>query len=1210
MYHDELKNIGLLLKNYLKEDNSVFHEPNEKEKSIIRDEEKYNLSKAISEILLQTKLNHLTKNIFCAKLKNYNRLNSTNLKYSKLKEYGFIQEINGVIKVIEFNNPTCNASYIKFIESYEYTYIDPEIKQDTFFQILRENNIPTNYFDEYIEYNNNIIYLHHLFFRNTYHISDKIFFKLWINPNNKIQHFFQLFQIKELLIKPFYHLLDEKEYQNYQKIIEKFISKQDDLITGKFEFIKIISDYSHNRSRIDAILKNTNLKNLIRIYHPPLFLYYQESLGNEYYDIDHQPNRWVFSKLFQTLDFENEETLNYIFSLTKNHKSLYLVSLITHLLISEYIDKIPFLINSNPSLLPYIFTIIFKKNIDKNKIILDEYNFEDINHSGNNIKLNILLKYIKTLLKNSSTEITRLKNIDFNKSIYKFSKILPITISLSKTISFLYKECFQPHSSVSYHGKFKEKINIIPQILSQYIDSYDEQLIYILVTLFSNELTYKAGSHHHAFIQPNIALFHLLTDIYNLLPKNHNNTKNLISKVFIEQLNFFFNTKTLKTFISNNKWDIKEVTYGVSTFAFESVEWHKVLEIIISLGDLESLYNEIYQNISIKTDESKFHEHNINQKKRIIFLFKIITLSYIKSETLNLKEDLYHKVIDLCLIFRKDDPQNKLLNIFEYKQGYTYSNNDIYYRDTRAILCDFINFLDETEENILFIDNFFQESKDLNFLIEANNNINSEKFRVEIQKHIKNITLEDFLKNVYTIDEIEKTIINSINSEYNYNFARDLLPKVIEHYENKNYKKLEAINFKKNIELLLAFKDENLSRLEEIMSEQDTSREVKQKARYYRSIYPSYYQKDWDETLKRIETLPKDLDYQFQKFRCTILHPQKNHHEKIETFKSFEKYLEGNNNIKWNSNISEYYKILKLIPLSLMNKNTEFLNIFNNLTNIQKYNEETISYIYDFFINNDLLIDSYKFIMDANNYYISTNNQSGILEEIINSHDDHQINLQIKKTLALLPNINYKELPKVYPLESSNSKFRNYQFFIILKIVSALKLLVDKRNAIKKEDEYNDLLLILLKFKFSDFGWSFEDQTRSGTSSTKKAAGEIDLAISHKNNKIALIEAFRLAGKDITITQEHSHKTSLYARNLNTYYMLIYFIGNSKNFNSTWNSYQGDFLSTSFEDGFRPINQNFEELTSMFDDVNRFHIAKTQHENNITYFHIMVDFSL
>ncbi len=394
------------------------------------------------------------------------------------------------------------------------------------------------------------------------------------------------------------------------------------------------------------------------------------------------------------------------------------------------------------------------------------------------------------------------------------------------------------------------------------------------------------------------------------------------------------------------------------------------------------------------------------------------------------------------------------------------------------------------------------------------------------------------------------------------------------------------------------------------MSEQDTSREVKQKARYYRSIYPSYYQKDWDETLKRIETLPKDLDYQFQKFRCTILHPQKNHHEKIETFKSFEKYLEGNNNIKWNSNISEYYKILKLIPLSLMNKNTEFLNIFNNLTNIQKYNEETISYIYDFFINNDLLIDSYKFIMDANNYYISTNNQSRILEEIINSHDDHQINLQIKKTLALLPNINYKELPKVYPLESSNSKFRNYQFFIILKIVSALKLLVDKRNAIKKEDEYNDLLLILLKFKFSDFGWSFEDQTRSGTSSTKKAAGEIDLAISHKNNKIALIEAFRLAGKDITITQEHSHKTSLYARNLNTYYMLIYFIGNSKNFNSTWNSYQGDFLSTSFEDGFRPINQNFEELTSMFDDVNRFHIAKTQHENNITYFHIMVDFSL
>ncbi|OUT25450.1 hypothetical protein H125_16204, partial [Acinetobacter nosocomialis P020] len=509
-----------------------------------------------------------------------------------------------------------------------------------------------------------------------------------------------------------------------------------------------------------------------------------------------------------------------------------------------------------------------------------------------------------------------------------------------------------------------------------------------------------------------------------------------------------------------------------------------------------------------------------------------------------------------------------------------------------------------------FIYSFFQESKDLNFLIEANNNINSEKFKVKIQEHIKKITLDDFLENVYTIDEIEKTIINSINSESNYNFARDLLPKVIEHYENKNYKKIEAINFKKNIELLLAFKDKNISKIEEIMHENDTSREVKQKALYYLSIYPSYYQKDWDETLKRIENLPKDLDYQFQKLRCTILHPQKTDHEKIEIFKSFEKFLEKNNDIKWSSNISEYYKLLKLIPLSLMNRNTDFLNIFNNLTNRLKYNEETISYIYEFFVKNDLLIDSYKFIVDANHYYITINNQSEILEEIINSHDDHKTNSQIKKTLALLPNVNYRELPKVYPLESSNSKFRKYQFFIILKIVSALKLLVDKRSTIKEEDEYNDLLLILLKFKFSDFGWSLEDQTRSGTSSTKKRAGEIDIAISHKSNKIALIEAFRLKGKNITVTQEHSYKTSLYGRNLNTYYMLIYFIGDSKNFDSTWNSYQEDFLSTSFEEGYTPINQNFEELTGMFDDVNRFHIAKTEHENNISYFHIMVDFSL
>lgn len=1210
MYHDKLTNIGLLLKNYLTEDHSAFHEPNEREKPIIRDDVKYNLSKAISEILLQTKLNHLTRNIFCAELKYYNKKNNTNLKYKKLKEYGFIQEINDVIKVIKFNNVTSDASYIKFIESYEHVYIDPEINRDSFFQILSVNNIPENFFDDYIEYKDDIVYLNHLFFRKIYHISDKIFYQIWTNSNNNLQHFFQLFQIQELWIKPFYHLLGDKEYKNYQRVIEQFISKQDDLITGNFEFIKIISDYPHNRNRIDDILKYANLNNLIRIHYPPLFLYYQECIGNEYYDLNYQTTRWIFSKLFKTLDFESEETLNYLFSLTKRNDSLYLINQIIELIISDHTDKITFLLNSNPTLIPYIFKKIFKKNITKDKIILDEYKFEDITHSGNDIKINILLKYIKFLVEKSYSEIRSLRDIDFNKSIYNYSKFLPVTIALSKTISFLYKECFQPHSSLSYHGKFKEKINVIPQILSKHIDKYNEKLIYITVKLFGEEMTYKAGSIHHAFIQPNIAIFNLLINIYSLLPKNYNNTKNLISSLLIKELDFFYNTKTLKTFISNNTWVTKEVTYGVSTFAFESVEWCQVLEIIISFGELESLYDTIFNNIYIMADESNFHEHNLNQKKRIIFLFKAIALAYIHTKNYNLKEILYPKLRSLCLLFKKDEPQNKLLNIFEYKQGYIFSNNDIYYRDTRAILCDFINSLDEIKENIAFIDNFFQESKDLNFLLEVHNKINSEKFKDIIQIYISSVPLEEFLNDVYTIDEIEKTIVNSINSQSNYNFAKDLLPKVIEHYEKRNHKKTEAIYFKKNIELLLAFKEENLKRIEEIILEDDSSREIKQKGIYYKSIYPSYYQKDWDKTLNLIEKLPKDLDYQFQKFRCTTLHPNKTALEKIEVFNYFEKFLEQNNEIKLSSSLIEYYELLKLIPIFLMKKNSEFLCIFNNLNNNLKYNEETIPYIYDFFVQNKLLIESFKFIMDANSYYSNMQYQSKILEDIINNHDTQKTNSQIKNTLALLPNINYKELPKVYPLESSNSKFRNYQLFIILKIVSALKLLVDKRNAIKKEDEYNDLLLILLKFKFSDFGWSFEDQTRSGTSSTKKGAGEIDIAICHRNQKIALIEAFRLKGKDIGVTCDHSHKTNLYGRNLNTYYMLIYFIGDNKNFDSTWTSYQEDFLSTPFEDGCKPINQKFEVLNEMFDDVNRFHIAKTQHENNITYFHIMIDFSI
>lgn len=1214
MYHQDLVQLGKLYNNYFTENESNNYHC-ENEKKFIIDDLKYNLSKAISEILTHTRLNYLTINSFCHDLKEYNHKNNTFLRYKKFLNYGLIQEINGSIKIIKHNGyPYTENKYIAFIKNYQPKNSDPSICKKKFECILKNYHIPLDYLEKYTNLKDNKIHFYFSFFREIYCLTDKIFYHLWIIlKGNNIQQFSKIIQHEQMWVKPFHHFLSEDEYLEYFKYVTLFISKQQDLLTSRNEFLKIVSDYPSHYD-INKIIDNMYTDEFIYIYYPPLFLNNLKHSGNEYYDINFQPTRRVISRLLETLNIEHEDSLLYILSLTKQKKSIYLFNLSISLLMKEHKSKVPFLVESNPLIAPHIFNTVFStEKISEDKIILEDYNFENINHKKNDIKIDFLLNWLAVLLKKSNHEIG---NVNFSIS-KKYSNHISFTIAAAKIISKLYDNCFSSNSLISYHGRFREKINKVSKIIEKQLDNYDEKFIYSLIKLLCNERSYKSDSNHHAFIQPKIGLLHFLVDISKILSNNHQNTKQLISDQFIKEINFFFNTKTLKIVTpTNNTFKNQEVTYGFSTFAFESVEWHTVFEIINLFGNLNDIYDEIFKNISIKANDSSYHEHNMNQKKRIIFLFKAVTLAYTKTSDFHLKKNLNNKIKNICLKFNQEKITEELLNIFDYNQGFLSSRNDIYYQSTKSILYDFINTLKEEKQEIEFINSLFQSSTDLNFLLEAKNKIFSEKFKNSINEIINKINIDVFLDNVYTITEIENTIVNSANSDSNYSFAKNLLPKILEHYTNRKYNQNKAISFTKNIELLIAFKEENILKIEEIISEKNISQEIFQKAFYYKAIYPSYHQNNWDETLRLIESLPnksKNIDYNFQKFRCIVLDINKTSIQKIKAFNDFESFL---NNLrdedlsKFNTNLSEYYHLLKIIPLSLLNRNLDFITILNNLNNNLKYNEETLHYIYNFFINNKMIVESFEFISSADSYYKNINHTSHILEEIFNNHNHQEMNLQIGKALALLPSMNYKDLAKVYPLENTEQLFKKYQYFILLKIVTALKLLVDKRVSIKKENEYNDLLLILLKFKFAEFGWSFDDQPRSGTSSTKKDAGEIDIAINYKNNKIALIEAFRLINRNTKLTQAHAHKTSLYAKNLSTYYMVVYFIGNKANFESTWNNYKDDFLSTTFEHGYKPLTQSFEELNYLFDNINRFYVAKTQHESNIIYFHIMVDFSL
>lgn len=284
----------------------------------------------------------------------------------------------------------------------------------------------------------------------------------------------------------------------------------------------------------------------------------------------------------------------------------------------------------------------------------------------------------------------------------------------------------------------------------------------------------------------------------------------------------------------------------------------------------------------------------------------------------------------------------------------------------------------------------------------------------------------------------------------------------------------------------------------------------------------------------------------------------------------------------------------------------------NKLSKRYLFDEEIIPTVYKFYIERDLHELAFDYIKKAKEYLTESGTPiSSIVQTIIDNSITSEVLESIKKSLVNIRSIKARDLPLTTP-DIVNDKVILSEF-ILHEIVQASKILLDKIHGIKTiphEDRYNDLVLATLKLRFQIWAWSIHDQARKGSSPTAKSAGETDITIEAGNVTIALFEALILTGKDKTETQKHVLKSFTYAKNLDRYYMIIYFKGPLTAFDTTWVSYKQDVSTTAFTTGFVfDTTKDFEDISSKFDDVNHLKIAKSIHGNNIEMYHIMINLS-
>jgi hypothetical protein len=294
------------------------------------------------------------------------------------------------------------------------------------------------------------------------------------------------------------------------------------------------------------------------------------------------------------------------------------------------------------------------------------------------------------------------------------------------------------------------------------------------------------------------------------------------------------------------------------------------------------------------------------------------------------------------------------------------------------------------------------------------------------------------------------------------------------------------------------------------------------------------------------------------------------------------------------------------------NDKVRFDQTVNKLSKRYLFDEEIIPTIYKFYVDRDLHELAFDYIKKAKEYLTESGTPiSSIVQTIIDTSITSEVLESIKKSLVNIRSIKAKDLPLTTP-DILNDKVILGEF-ILHEIIQASKVLLDKIQGVKTiphEDRYNDLLLATLKLRFQIWAWSIHDQARKGSSPTGKSAGETDITIEAGNITIALFEALILKGKDKTETQKHVLKSFSYAKNLDRYYMVIYFKGAVTAFDTTWASYKQDVSTSSFITDFVfDIAKDFEDLSSKFDDVNHLKIAKSIHGKGIEMYHVMINLS-
>lgn len=898
---------------------------------------KYNLSLLISKIILELDFINRSKQSFLDCIKEYNENNLTKLTFEDFQDIQWIRIINNEIALPEvvrtfiwrvgyykeeegkeIEIPKDKIDITRCLQNYYKKYFEnsrltiSKEKLEVIIKNFGSEDITIDYLiiidiieqgtDENIFYwkKNN---------EHTRHLRNEIAATLWLiiggeeATETEFNYYFKLIKGTQIWIDNLQIFLSRKNCIKILDLTISFLNEENDLLQSDNEFTKIWLDspsYSHIDIKTEIPTLKLNGNNTIDL------ISNIEIQKRQFQGIfDYQLLRSFCLSLLRIVaahDVLNTKIYHNVLKILNDVSRPHLVWTLYKDIISEFPEIIPYLI-TNDELVPLAFKKLDEISVNNN-FLSDTSNRDKIQEENFNVLNKVYLEMFDIVLDNLSS-----KQTEYEKSAQIIGRVL-----LDNANKVLKNS--ENHSQDIDHNFLKKRyVEILKKISNKRISntlnfsgiSLKPRIIFFItpnLIEFVNEKIQNTNISFNEFLNISSGVLDLSIEVLrfsnlsviedeiseeqkNKIEKSSND---LVSNIQKRLLHFYsaseIEVQTYSTIGTIKKPPIR----GVNEFGFEIIDWG-YLYLHFQKRNVFKEFNDSFNcNLIFNIKSDKYDKLNKEQFEKIKLYLKSLMLAYITISTNkdsleiegfltkeNLKE-LENLIKETAIKYSKDDLSKKRLNIFDDKYS-MYRYNE-YYKTLISLLYECVNLFDQSG-NDKFIEDFFNESIDIGGMLSALNTLDNKLLQSKIADRIKKIKVDKYIKTIYDLTELENTLVEAVNSENHWELSKPILEKIKKHLKliNQNNEGTKSYIFE--INLLLAYKENDSNKLKEIevpINEHrypKTNRKDESIKQFYIALSKIYIDKEIDDGIKILRALlseeTKNIKYAYHLYKAQIL---------------------------------------------------------------------------------------------------------------------------------------------------------------------------------------------------------------------------------------------------------------------------------------------------------------------------------------------------